>query len=424
MAHRFWICFCLTLLAAASLPLSLYARLDYSPETGWYDTEGPIRSSLSPEDQAKALELMNEAAIRQAQGNLGGAITRYRRVAKRYPESIFAPEARLQTGRLYLQRNQFEKGFREFAEILGRYPEYPKFQEVIAGQYAIAERMARGERPRLWGVIPGFRNYPDALNYYERVVNNAPYGETAPRALLEQARLAKRQDEPAITIDALDRIINLYPESAEAPDAYLMLADTFAAQVKGPYYDQGPTREAISYYRDFLILFPRHREASGAESDLSRMRNVKAGSQYLMGEFYYKKRDNPIAALSFYNAAITVDPESDFAARAREAIEKIREGKLARRTPVDWLFPEFRNPDREPFERIKQGLEGPDLFEPERLPEAPALTPVRVTPSPLEEGAEVDPVDSSDPLDEATPAPEVPVERVQEREPAPIRYRR
>ncbi|MGF1482999.1 MAG: tetratricopeptide repeat protein [Opitutales bacterium] len=401
---------------ALSLPLA-QARLEYQDGVGWYDTEGPIRSSLSSKDEADALRLMNRAAELQARGNLGGAITRYKKVAKRYDETIFAPEALLQAGRLYFQRNQFEKGFRNFAEILGRYPEYPKFQEVIEGQYAIAERMARGERPRLWGAIPGFRNYSDALNYYERVVNNAPYGEIAPRALLEQARLAKRQDEDAITIDALDRIINLYPESAEAPDAYLLLADTFAGQVSGPWYDQGPTREAISYYRDFLILYPRHREVPMAQDNLARMTNVNAGSKFLIGEFYYRYRDNPIAALTFYNAAITIDPESEFAERSRQAIAKIREGRLAPRTPVDWLFPEFRNPNREPFERIKQGIESPDLFE----PESPPIEPVSTAPSPLAEGVEAP---GTDPLDEATPVPaEVPVEETP-KPPAPIRYRR
>ena len=42
-------------------------------------------------------------------------------------------------------------------------------------------------------------------------------------------------------------------------DAYLKLAETHAALVDGPLYDQGATNEAISYFEDYLILFPRVR---------------------------------------------------------------------------------------------------------------------------------------------------------------------
>ena len=43
-----------------------------------------------------------------------------------------------------------------------------------------------------------------------------------------------------------------------APDAYYNMAQTYSNLVNGAEYDQGSTRQAISYYEDFLILFPQN----------------------------------------------------------------------------------------------------------------------------------------------------------------------
>ena len=102
-----------------------------------------------------------------------------------------------------------------------------------------------------------------------------------------------------------------------------MLAQTFARLVDGPEYDQGATREAISYFEDFLILFPQHPNVKAGEDGLSRMKSVEAQSQMVKGDFYYYKWKDFRAAKVFYNEAITTAPESPEAERAKEMIEVV-----------------------------------------------------------------------------------------------------
>ena len=122
------------------------------------------------------------------------------------------------------------------------------------------------------------------------------------------------------------------------------MAKRLAGKVDGAWYDQGSTREAISYYQDYLILYPDDRYVARAEDGLRDMRNVHSKSRYLIGEFYFKKRNNPKAALVFLNDAITVAPQSAYAERAKGLIARIENGEKPTGTPIDWLFGAYKGP--------------------------------------------------------------------------------
>jgi outer membrane protein assembly factor BamD len=111
-----------------------------------------------------------------------------------------------------------------------------------------------------------------------------------------------------------------------APDAYFSMAETYSSLVKGPEYDQGSTRQAISYYEDFLILFSKSNYIGDVEANLSAMQNLLAESRLKLGDFYYYYRSNNTAALVFYNEAITIAPDSESADEARARIKDVEAG--------------------------------------------------------------------------------------------------
>jgi outer membrane protein assembly factor BamD len=153
------------------------------------------------------------------------------------------------------------------------------------------------------------------------------------------ALIRQYRGDTAEAIDALDRMINLYPDSLLAPDAYLTLAETFADLVQGPEYDQGATREAISYFEDFLILFSESQQAAIAENNLADMRDVFARSKLIIGEYYFTYRRWYRSAEIFLNEAITTAPDSPSAAQARERLLEIE----ARRAAAEEMDPEERS---------------------------------------------------------------------------------
>lgn len=310
----------LALLALLALALPrLSADLVWSPGTGWR-IEGGAFAGLAGEEGQNALGLMNDARNAEEANNNSRALKLYAKVSKRYPSSLYAAEALFRSAQLRAKRREYFKAFDAYQQMLLKFPGTEKFNAVIGEQYRIASRLLAGERSYLWGFIPGFKNREKSLEYFEQIVANAPYSDYAPLSLMNVARGHQKMGNTEEAIDALDRMINSYPRNVLAPDAYLKIAQTHASLVEGGYYDQASTKEAITYFEDYLILFPGEAGAADAEKGLGDMKHVLAESKVIMADYYAKYRKNYQAAKVFYNEAITTYPDSAIATRARNKL--------------------------------------------------------------------------------------------------------
>ena len=305
-----------------ALSANMRAELVWTPGEGWR-IEGGALSGLVGADARNALEIMNSGRAAEEAGNLRTALRAYKKVAKNYPNSIYAPESFYRSAHIFLKRRQLYKGFESFQQIMTRYPNSDRFNEVLGEQYRIATRLMEGERNFNWGWLPSFKSRERAITYYEWVIANAPYSDYAPLALMSVAKLHRRLNNTPYAIDALDRLINNYSQSLLAPDAYLELAKTHASLVDGPQYDQESTREAITYFEDFMILFAEDDGLPEAQTGLDEMRTVFAESKMILADYYLKYRKNYKGARVFYNEAITDFPNSAVAQRAREKLDII-----------------------------------------------------------------------------------------------------
>jgi outer membrane protein assembly factor BamD len=272
---------------------------------------------------------MNKARAAEEKGSRRSAIKSYNKVFKKYTNSIYAQEAVYRAARLYLARKQYIKSFDSYQQLLSRYPNTSRFNEIIGEQYRIASALLDGARIYWWGWMPGFRHREKGIEFFEYVLINAPYSDYAPLALMNVARGHQKLHNTDEAIDALDRMINSYPQSLLAPDAYIQLAKAHQALVEGPNYDQSSSKDAATYYEDFIILFPNDASISTAAKGVADMKTVLAESKIVMGDFYFYKRDNFTAAKVFYNEAITNYPESPVAEKAKKRLAEV-DAKIAK----------------------------------------------------------------------------------------------
>lgn len=277
-------------------------------------------------DEAAATAKLEEGMAQLNAGNRKRAEKIFKRMIKDYPNAIATGEARYQRGRIQMSKGQWEKAFNTLQELVAKHPNYENFDQVIGAQFECATAHQEGARGKILWVFPGFKKYTIAIDEFEQIVRNAPYNDYAPLALMNIALIAEMLDDPDVAIDALDRLINYYPQSMLAPDAYANMAETYANLVRGPEYDQGSTRQAISYYEDFLILFPNSNYLGEVEADLIAMQDLLARSKLNLGDFYYIYRADNTAALVYYNETITLAPDSEAATEAREKIANIEAG--------------------------------------------------------------------------------------------------
>lgn len=326
------------LLVAGLFPLLAQGELVWTAGTGW-KVEGGTLAPLAGPEARNALDLMNRAREAEERGNNSRALKSYRKVYKNYGKSIYAPEAYYRTAQIRMGQRRYTKAFGALQQIVFFYPSYEKFDQVLGQQYRIATLFAEGARGKFLWVFPGFKNRSKALEYYEQVVANAPFSDYAPLALMNVARLHHRLGDDEAAIFALDRIINSYWESVLTPDAYLQLAETHASLVDGPLYDQSSTKEAITFFEDYMILFPGDPKIAEAEKGLAEMKTVHAESKMKIADFYFNKRNNLTAAKVFYNEAITTYPDSEVAARARAKLDIIDARLASAPKPADGSTP-------------------------------------------------------------------------------------
>ncbi|RRJ94634.1 outer membrane protein assembly factor BamD [Opitutaceae bacterium TAV4] len=323
----------LLFLAVTLFATHLRADIVWTPQAGWQVEGGALAPYFSSTEGRNALELMNKARADEEAGHESSAIKGYLQVTKSYGTSIYAPEALFRLGGLYNKERKFTKAFDAYQEIVSKHPNYAKFNETIGAQYRIATGLVDGARGRILGVFPGFKNRGKGVEQLEKILVSAPYSEYAPLALMSIARGHSLMGDPDGAIDALDRMINNYPQNFLAPDAYIKLAQAHADLVAGPNYDQASSRQALTYFEDFLILFPNDPNATAATKGEGDMRTMLAQSRINIGDFYYYKRSNYPAARVFYNEAITLYPNSPVAEKAQKLLADLSADEARHNTP-------------------------------------------------------------------------------------------
>lgn len=278
---------------------------------------------------------MNKARADEEAGRNSAAIKGYLQVNKAYGTSIYAPEALFRLGNLYTAQRKYTKAFDSYQEIISKHPNFSRFNETIGAQYRIATALVDGARGRILGIFPGFKNRGKGIEQLEKILVSAPYSEYAPLALMGIARGHAKMGDPDGAIDALDRMINNYPQNFLAPDAYIKLAQAHADLVAGPNYDQASSRQALTYFEDFLILFPNDPNAVDATKGEDAMRSMLAQSRINIGDFYFYKRSNYPAARVFYNEAITLHPNSPVAEKAQKLLSDLDAAEARHHAPKD-----------------------------------------------------------------------------------------
>lgn len=350
-----------------TLSLLAFAILPNLASAAWWWPFGTKPSELPAAEQTElALPIYDEAVELRAAGREKAAAKKFERVWEKYAGSAYASDALYQYGEICFDRKNWKDSFRAFSRLLSVYPDYPNFDEVVHYMFQIALANAEGDNVRWAGIIP-FRAWERAVGYFEALIVYAPYSDLAPLALMNVALIHQYKGNTPEAIDALDRMINLYPGSVLADDAYLELGHTFADLSDGPLYDQGASREAMSYYEDFLVLFPNHEDVGEGEEGLTEMRNQYADSKLVIGKYYYIHRNWFRASKIFFNEAITIAPDSPAANEARQYLAKIEE--FERAAEID---PNFEPPYTTWLDLILFWRDRPTDLTPESAAEASA----------------------------------------------------
>jgi outer membrane assembly lipoprotein YfiO len=276
------------------------------------------------EAPASPHELLMSARRLFEDGKFGKSVKLCRRITHQFPQSSEAPAALEMRGEAHMHQRRFQLAFRALQKLMDKYPSYPNFENAIALEFQLAQRLAAGERNYFFGKIPGLKDREFAIRVFQHIVDRAPYSPQAPRALLQIANLGVKTKDPVVAIGALEQLIDEYAATEDAPRAYLLLAQVYSGMSPGPAYDQRAVENAINCFREFLLLHGDSPLAEEAEKKLAAMKNLLSANKLSVGDFYLRNRKSPNAAAIYYKSIIESAPNSPAALCAQERLGKIR----------------------------------------------------------------------------------------------------
>lgn len=289
----------------------------WNPKTGkWsnpkYETKG------SPKAQ------MQHAETFEKKGKWEAAAREYRKVVKTYPTSPLAPEALMKSAHAYEKAGYYAQAFKSLQMIVEKYPSYPGIQEVVEEEYRIANLFLSGKRKKMRMVkLALFPSVDTAIEIYQKVVENFPYGDLADDAQLRIGIAYQKKKKYPEAIEAYKKLLKEYKGSPLRDEAKFRMGVCAYKQSKGASYDHAATDKALEYFNEFLREYPGSKRVDQVQSFISELNSRKARGLFQVAA-YYDKIGNDAAAEVYYLQIIKTYPDSQEAREAAQRLEKIQ----------------------------------------------------------------------------------------------------
>ena len=316
-----------------AFPFTSPAPLVYRPGEGWvYESVGGgnwVRTRAKDQLEVAQTAFDNK--------DYSTAFKAGRRTVKVWPLSDYAPRAQYLLGRCYEARHQDERAFKEYQNLLQKYPKIDIYAEILARQFEIANRFLAGQWFRLWGYVPFFQSMDKTAVMYDKLIKNGPYSDVAPRAQMNIGAAREKQVSFFNRVDPFREAVKAYETAADryrdnkeiAAEAIYRAGWAYYKQARKAEYDQGVAGQAISTFEDFMTLYPQDPRVAEAQKLKGALKTEQSRGSFEVARFYEKKKRWQ-GALTYYNEAYLRDPNSQYAEQAKQRIDAIKKQTEAR----------------------------------------------------------------------------------------------
>ncbi|MGA2180416.1 MAG: tetratricopeptide repeat protein [Verrucomicrobiota bacterium] len=313
-------CLLFVIACVVLVPFRAPAPLFYVPGEGWYYE---LYGQNARWQRPRAKEQLDVAEQAFAKEDYNTTLHAAHRILRVWPLSDYAPDAEYLIGRCLETTGKDEAAFKAYQNIIEKYPRSSRYDEVLWRQYEIANRFLGGQWFWLWGYIP-YPSMDQTAQMFDKIVNNGPYSNVAPHAQLRIGAAREKQknypDAVKAYATAADRYYN---QPTIASDALFREGVSYARQAAKAEYDQNTAVEAIATFTDFITLYPNDRRVPQAQHAIAWLKAEQVRGNFEIAQFYEKSRKWN-GALVYYNEVLQLDPNSPYAASARQRIEVLK----------------------------------------------------------------------------------------------------
>jgi len=325
--NRRFVFLLLLVTGAMLLPFRSPAPLYYTPGEGWYYEPYGEKADWQRPRAKDQLEVAEQAFTNK---NYSVTLHAAHRIVRVWPLSDYAPRAEYLIGRCLEADGKDEAAFNAYQAIIKKYPHSDSYEDVLGRQYEIAGRFLGGEFFRLWGTIPLYRSMDETATLFSTIVTNGPYSDIAPRAQLKIGAAREKQKDYDAAVKAYAAAADrYYNQPVIAADALYREGVSYQKQASTAEYDQGTAAQAIAAYTDFITLFPDDKRVPDAQKAIVSLKTQQVEGNFKVAQFYEQNKvlnaeQRRDGALVYYNEVLQLDPNSPFAAQARQRIEQLK----------------------------------------------------------------------------------------------------
>lgn len=312
--------FCIIIIIISAIlliPISFcYSAWIWTPETGkWLNPKHSIKDT--------AQEQLTWALKFYESKNYKRSISELDKLVRFYPGSVHAPVAQYYIGRCYEDMEEYYHAFLAYQKVIEAYPQAKNREEIVMRQYNIGVLFYEGQKAKMLGValLPAIDK---AIDIFDQVVKNSPYGEYADQAQYKIGESYKKSKRFAEAAMAFQQMIEDYPKSDLATQANYEVAQCGYLASLGYSYDQVVTDTAIDKFEDFIEDSGDKDLSRKAENSLSELKEKKAQALYETAIFY-EKTGKYSSAVIYYKEVVDRYPESKLSADSLARIVKIEE---------------------------------------------------------------------------------------------------
>jgi outer membrane protein assembly factor BamD len=306
----------------ALFPFRSPAPLIFAPGEGWYYEPAGTTAKWTRTRAKDQLEVAEQAFTN---GDYSITLHAAHRVVKVWPLSDYAPRAEYLIGRCLEMRGRDEAAFDAYQNIVKKYPRSDNYENVLWRQYEIANRFLGGEFFRIfWGYLPLYPSMDETAKMYGKIVDSGPYSDVAPHAQLRIGEAREKQKDYEQAVKAYETAADRYhTQPLIAADAMYRTAFCYQKQATTSEYDQGTAAKAIAAYTDFMTFYPDDKRVAAAQKAIVGLKAEQVRGNFGIAQ-YYEKNKQWTGAVVYYNEVLQMDPNSPYAAQARQRIEVLK----------------------------------------------------------------------------------------------------
>jgi outer membrane assembly lipoprotein YfiO len=216
-------------------------------------------------------------------------------------------------------------------QLMDEHPESSLYNRALQRQYEIADAYLNGyQRVFIW--FPILDADDEAIDMLFRIQQRSPGSAMAEKALLRTADYYYNNSDFDLAADAYSVYLHSYPRSPLLPRVRLKRAYSTLAQFRGTRYDATPLIDARAQLLDLVNAYPDIADQEGLPDLVRRIDDTFAAKIYRTADFY-RRTDEPKAAIYNYRFLIATFPNSPEAKLAAKRLTKFKPQYLADTPP-------------------------------------------------------------------------------------------